>query len=99
VPGGSYHATVTIDHYDHGTGGWSLQYDSTSDAYKPTPAVAKTGTDTWKSAARTVDDTAFAHAGAGFRLANGGDTGTIGSVRVSVTGGNVLALHLCPADG
>ncbi|WP_329372123.1 GH92 family glycosyl hydrolase [Streptomyces sp. NBC_00669] len=101
VPGGSYHATVTIDYYDHGTGSWSLQYDATGNAYKSTAPVAKTGTDTWKTATFTVDDAAFhngENAGTDFRLANSGDTGTIGRVHVSVTGDNVLALHLCPDD-
>jgi predicted alpha-1,2-mannosidase len=101
VPGGAYHATVTIDYYDHGTGNWSLQYDATGNAYESTAPVAKTGTDTWKTATFTVDDAAFhngENAGTDFRLANSGDTGTIGRVHVSVTGDNVLALHLCPAD-
>jgi hypothetical protein len=101
VPGGHYTATVTIDYYDHGTGNWSLQYDSTDGAYKQTPPVAKTGTDTWKTATFTVDDAAFGNrenAGSDFRLANGGDTGTIGRIHVTVTGDNVLALHLCPDD-
>ncbi|MFF4749442.1 GH92 family glycosyl hydrolase [Streptomyces sp. NPDC002514] len=101
VPGGAYHATVTIDYYDHGTGSWSLQYDATSNAYKSTAPVAKTGTDTWKTTTFTVDDAAFhngENGGTDFRLANSGDTGTIGRVHVSVSGDNVLALHLCPAD-
>jgi predicted alpha-1,2-mannosidase len=101
VPGGSYHAVVTIDYYDHGTGSWSMQYDSTSGAYQQSPSVAKTGTDTWKTATFTLDDAAFHNGENGstdFRLANSGDTGTIGRVHVSVTGDNVLALHLCPDD-
>ncbi|MEV5750457.1 GH92 family glycosyl hydrolase [Actinoallomurus sp. NPDC052308] len=101
VPGGHYTATVTIDYYDHGAGSWSLQYDSTDGAYKQSPPVAKTGTDTWKTATFTVDDAAFGNrenAGTDFRLANGGDTGTIGRVHVTVSGDNVLALHLCPDD-
>jgi predicted alpha-1,2-mannosidase len=101
VPGGHYQATVTIDYYDQGSGSWSMQYDSTSGAYKQSPSVAKTGTDTWKTATFTLDDAAFhngENAGTDFRLANSGDTGTIGRVHVSVTGDNVLALHLCPAD-
>ncbi|WP_345349420.1 GH92 family glycosyl hydrolase [Actinoallomurus liliacearum] len=101
VPGGHYTATVTIDYYDHGTGNWSLQYDSTDGAYKQSPSIAKTGTDTWKTATFTVDDAAFGNrenAGSDFRLANGGDVGTIGRVHVTVTGDNVLALHLCPDD-
>lgn len=101
VPGGHYTVKVTIDYYDHGTGDWSLQYDSTDGAYKQSAPVAKTGTDTWKTATFTVDDAAFGNrenAGSDFRLANGGDTGTIGRVHVTVTGDNVLALHLCPDD-
>lgn len=101
VPGGHYKATVTIDYYDHGAGSWSMQYDSTSGAYKQSPSIAKTGTDTWKTATFTVDDAAFhngENAGTDFRLANSGDTGTIGRVHVTVTGDNVLALHLCPGD-
>jgi hypothetical protein len=101
VPGGHYKATVTIDYYDHGAGSWSMQYDSTSGAYKQSPSVAKTGTDTWKTATFTVDDAAFhngENAGTDFRLADNGDTGTIGRVHVTVTGDNVLALHLCPGD-
>ncbi|WP_307795553.1 GH92 family glycosyl hydrolase [Actinacidiphila acididurans] len=101
VPGGTYHATVTIDYYDHGTGNWSLQYDAVGNHYKSTPAVQKTGTDTWKTATFTVDDAAFGNgenAGTDFRVANGGDTGALGRVHVAVSGGNVLALHLCPDD-
>ncbi|MYS22203.1 alpha-mannosidase [Streptomyces sp. SID4948] len=101
VPGGHYTATVTIDYYDHGTGSWSMQYDATGGAYQQSPSVAKTGTDTWKTATFTVDDAAFhngENAGTDFRLANSGDTGTIGRVHVAVTGDNVLALHLCPDD-
>jgi hypothetical protein len=99
--GDGHTATVTIDYYDHGTGSWSLQYDSTSGAYKQSPSVAKTGTDTWKTATFTVDDAAFGNrenAGTDFRLANNGDTGTIARVHVTVTGDKVLALHLCPDD-
>lgn len=101
VPGGTYRATVTVDYYDHGTGSWSLQYDAVGNAYKSTAPVAKTGTDTWKTATFTVDDAAFhngENAGTDFRLANSGDTGTIGRVHTSVTGDNALALHLCPDD-
>ncbi|WP_232792336.1 GH92 family glycosyl hydrolase [Actinacidiphila yeochonensis] len=101
VPGGDYHATVTIDYYDHGTGSWTLQYDAVGNAYKNSAPVQKTGTDTWKTATFTVDDAAFhngENAGTDFRVANGGDTGTLGRVRVAVSGGNVLALHLCPDE-
>lgn len=101
VPGGHYTAVVTIDYYDHGTGSWSMQYDSVGGPYKQSPSVAKTGTDTWKTAVFTLDDAAFhngENAGTDFRLANSGDTGTIGAIHVSVTGDNVLPLHLCPAD-
>ncbi|MFI1093205.1 GH92 family glycosyl hydrolase [Streptomyces sp. NPDC020917] len=102
VPGGGpYHATVTIDYYDHGTGNWTLQYDAVGNTYKNSAPVAKTGTDTWKTATFTVDDAAFhngENAGTDFRVANGGDTGTLGRVHVTVSGGNVLALHLCPDD-
>ena len=101
MPGGHYTATVTIDYYDHGAGSWSMQYDSVNGAYQQSPSVAKTGTDTWKTATFTLDDAAFhnaENAGTDFRLANSGDTGTIGRVHVSVGGDNVLALHLCPAD-
>ncbi|MFJ4923159.1 GH92 family glycosyl hydrolase [Streptomyces sp. NPDC088725] len=101
VPGGDYKATVTVDYYDHGTGSWSMQYDSTTDAFKHSASVAKTGTDTWKTATFTLDDAAFHNAENGntdFRLVNSGDTGTVGSVHVAVSGDNVLALHLCPDD-
>jgi predicted alpha-1,2-mannosidase len=102
VPGGGpYHATVTIDYYDHGTGSWTLQYDAVGNTYKNTAPVVKTGTDTWKTATFTVDDAAFhngENAGTDFRVANGGDVGTLGKVHVAVSGGNVLALHLCPDD-
>lgn len=97
--GSPYHATVTIDYYDHGTGSWALQYDSASGAYKQSPSVAKTGTDTWKTATFTLDDAVFhngENAGSDFRVANSGDAGTLGRVAVTVSGGNVLALHLCP---
>ncbi|MFD4944429.1 hypothetical protein ACFVYE_33280 [Streptomyces sp. NPDC058239] len=63
--------------------------------------MAKTGTDTWKTATFTLDDAAFhngENAGSDFRVTNSGDTGTLGRVQVTVSGGNVLALHLCP-DG
>jgi predicted alpha-1,2-mannosidase len=101
VPGGTYRATVTIDYFDHGTGSWALQYDAVGDAYKSTAPVTRTGTDTWKTATFTVDDAAFhngENAGTDFRLANSGDTGTIGRVHTSVTGERTLPLHLCPDD-
>lgn len=101
VPGGHYTATVTIDYYDHGTGSWSMQYDSTDGPYKQSPSIPKTATDTWKTATFTLPDAAFhngENAGTDFRLANSGDTGTIGRVHVRVMGDTVLALHLCPGD-
>ncbi|MEW2348952.1 GH92 family glycosyl hydrolase [Streptomyces sp. NPDC006684] len=100
VPGGSYRATVSVEYFDHGTGGWSLQYDAVGDAYKSTPEVAKTGTDTWKTAVFEVDDAAFhngENGGTDFRLANSGDAGVVGKVTVATEGEGVLALHLCPA--
>ncbi|MGW5349143.1 GH92 family glycosyl hydrolase [Streptomyces sp. NPDC004031] len=100
--GTSYRATVTIDYFDHGTGTWSLHYDSASAAYKQSEFVQKTGTDTWKTATFTLDDAVFRNgenAGSDFRVANSGDTGTLGRVAVTVSGGNVLALHLCPDAG
>jgi hypothetical protein len=103
VPGGNYHAVVQIDYYDHGTGSWTLQYDSSDPAqkYKSTAPVALTNTDTWKTATFTVDDAGFTgreNNSADFRLGSGGGVGTIAQVHVAVSGDNVLAIHLCPTD-
>jgi hypothetical protein len=104
VPGGNYHAVVQIDYYDDGTGSWTLQYDSSDPAqkYKSTPPVARTNTDTWKTATFTVDDAGFTgreNGAADFRLSSsGGVIGTIARVHVAVSGDNVLAIHLCRTD-
>jgi predicted alpha-1,2-mannosidase len=103
VPGGKYHAVIQIDYYDHGTGSWSVQYDSSDPAqkYKSTPPVARTNTDTWKTATFTVDDAGFTgreNGSADFRLSSNGGDGTISRVHVAVSGDNVLAIHLCPTD-
>jgi predicted alpha-1,2-mannosidase len=105
VPGGTYHAVVTVRYFDHGTDTWALQYDSNdptarNPAYKQAPSIRKTGTDTWKTATITLDDAHFGgreNGSSDFRLANGdGNAETIAQVHVSVSGDNVLAMHLCP---
>ena len=104
VPGGAYHAVVTVRYLDHGTDSFALQYDSTASAsnpaYKETPAVRKTGTDTWKTATFTLDDAHFAgreNGSSDFRIADRGDGAeTYGAVHVAVSGDNVFAMHLCP---
>lgn len=107
VPGGAYYAVVSVRYYDHGTDTFALQYDSnatsSNPAYEETAAVRKTGTDTWKTATFTLDDAHFAgreNGSSDFRFADRGDGAeTYGAVHVSVSGDNVLAMHLCPDGG
>jgi predicted alpha-1,2-mannosidase len=103
VPAGSAHtATIDVDYLDQGTGRWSVQYDSSDPAqkYKGSASVTNTDTGTWKTATFTIPDAGFSNrenAGADFRLATG--TGfVVARVHVSVSGGDILPLHLCPGD-
>lgn len=101
VPGGSaYTATIDVDYFDQGTGTWNVQYDSTGEPYQGSASVTNTNTGTWKTATFTLPDAGFGNrenAGADFRIATGPGFG-IARVHVRVSGGNVLALHLCPGD-
>jgi hypothetical protein len=96
-----------VRYFDHGTDTWALQYDSNDPAagnpgYKQAPSIRKTGTDTWKTATIALVDAHFGgreNGGSDFRLADAdGNAETIAQVDVSVSGDNVLAMHLCP-DG
>ncbi|MDT7800203.1 MAG: hypothetical protein QOI78_3636 [Actinomycetota bacterium] len=101
VPGGSaYQATIDVDYLDQGTGTWNVQYDSTGEPYKGSSSVTNTNTGTWKTATFTLPDAGFGNrqnAGADFRIATGPGF-SIAKVHVRASGGNVLALHLCPGD-
>jgi hypothetical protein len=103
VRGGKYHALFELDYYDHGTGSWAVQYDSSDPAqkYKSTSPLVRTNTDAWKTATFTVDDAGFTgreNSSADFRLSSNGGDGTIARVHLAVSGGNVPAIHLCPTD-
>jgi predicted alpha-1,2-mannosidase len=103
VPGGTpYAATIDVDYLDQGTGTWNVQYDSSdpNQPYKGSSSVTNTGTGTWKTATFTLPDAGFGNrenGSADFRLSVGSGF-VVSRVHVSVSGGNVLALHLCPGD-
>lgn len=102
---GSYAAVFTVEYYDGGTNGWTLDYDSTnpnggplSGAYTPAGSVTESGSDTWKTATFSVPDARFAdreNGGNDFRIASNLPV-TIHSVSVQVTGqlgGNTTELQ------
>ena len=102
---GSYAAVFTVEYYDGGTNGWTLDYDSTnpnggpvSGAYTPAGSVTETGSDTWKTATFSVSNARFAdreNGGNDFRIASNLPV-TIHSVSVQVTGqlgGNTTELQ------
>ncbi|GIH15832.1 GH92 family glycosyl hydrolase [Rugosimonospora africana] len=92
--------TFTVEYYDQGTNGWSLQYDAGtgSAAYTTAVHVTNTGTDTWKTATVTVANSEFANRENGasdFRIASGSPV-IIHSVRLDVSGPAVLPVDLWP---
>jgi predicted alpha-1,2-mannosidase len=93
--------TFTIEYYDSGTSTWSLQYDAAGggSAYTKALGVTNQGTDTWKTATVTVQDSGLANRENGhsdFRIASGSPV-TIHSVRTAISGPGVLPIDLCPA--
>ncbi|WP_203919451.1 glycoside hydrolase family 3 C-terminal domain-containing protein [Rugosimonospora africana] len=104
VPGGTYQATAYVSYYDHGTGSWDIQYDSFADvsnnAFRDSVRVTDTGTDTWKTAVVPLPDAALSNRENGstdLRLNIGVGAQAIGRIGLSVTGDNVVPVHLCPA--
>ncbi|HEY2673008.1 MAG TPA: GH92 family glycosyl hydrolase [Rugosimonospora sp.] len=92
--------TFTVQYYDQGTDGWSLQYDAGTGAAAYTTAlhVTETGTGTWKTATVTVPDSQFANHENGasdFRIASGSPV-IIHSVQLQVSGPGVLPIDLWP---
>jgi predicted alpha-1,2-mannosidase len=104
VPGGNYQATAYVSYYDHGTSSWDIQYDAASpaSAYQNSAEVTDTNTDTWKTATIPLPGAAFSdgeNGGTDFRLNIGsGGQVVIGRVGLTVTGSNVLAMHLASAQ-
>jgi predicted alpha-1,2-mannosidase len=99
VPGGNYQATAYVSYFDHGTGNWNIQYDSAApnSAYQNSPRITDTNTDTWKTAVIPLAGAAFSNrenGGTDLRLNIGTGVQTIGRVAFTVTGDNVLAMHL-----
>jgi predicted alpha-1,2-mannosidase len=97
---GDFAATVTIDYYDSGTGGWQLQYDKHSgSAYTGIANVTNTNTNTWKSITVALPDAAVSEGEnnqADFRIA-GGSPVTVHSVTATISGTGVLPMNLCPS--
>jgi predicted alpha-1,2-mannosidase len=103
VPGGNYQATAYVSYYDHGTASWNIQYDSATPnaAFQNSAQVTNTNTDTWKTAAIPLGGAGFSNrenGGNDFRLNIGSGSQTIGRVALTITGSNVLAMHLAPAQ-
>ncbi|HEY2041918.1 MAG TPA: GH92 family glycosyl hydrolase [Jatrophihabitans sp.] len=103
VPGGDYQATAYVSYFDHGTGSWNIQYDSAApdSAYQNSPRITDTNTDTWKTAVIPLPGAAFSSRENGstdLRLSIGTGVQVIGRVAFSVTGANVLAMHLASAQ-
>jgi predicted alpha-1,2-mannosidase len=103
VPGGQYDATAYVSYFDQGTGSWSIQYDSYGDvsnnAYRDSARVTNTDTGTWKTATIPLPEAAFGsreNGGSDLRLNIGAGGQVIGRVAFTVTGDNVLAMHLAP---
>ena len=101
VPGGTYDATAYVRYFDHGTGSWDIQYDATDAAYKDSVRITDTNTDTWKTAVIPLPGAHLAsreNGGTDLRLNIGNGTQAIGRLALTVTGDNVLAMHLAPVD-
>jgi hypothetical protein len=103
VPGGNYQATAYVSYYDHGTASWGIQYDSAAPnaAYQNSAQVTDTNTNTWKTAVIPLNGAAFSsreNGGTDFRLNIGSGGQTIGRMALTITGSNVLAMHLAPAQ-
>jgi hypothetical protein len=105
VPGGTYQASANVSYFDHGTGSWDIQYDSFADvpnnAFRDSVHVTDTGTDTWKTAVVPLPDAALSNRENGstdLRFNIGVGTQAIGRVAFTVTGDNVVPVHLCSAS-
>lgn len=92
---GQFQATFTVDYYDESDYAWVLQYDSNNPAgtlggaYTTAGTVTNAGTNTWKTAAFTVDDARFAgreNGATDFRVASSAGPITIHRVQVVVSG-------------
>jgi predicted alpha-1,2-mannosidase len=105
VPGGRYQATAYVSYYDHGTGSWDIQYDSygsvPNNAYRDSARVTDTGTDSWKTAVIPLPEASLSgreNGGTDLRLNIGAGAQAIGRIAITVTGDNVLALHLATVE-
>jgi beta-glucosidase len=105
VPGGTYQANAYVSYYDHGTASWDIQYDSFADvpnnAFRDSVHVTDTNTDTWQTAVVPLPDAALTNRENGhtdLRLNIGVGTQMIGRVAFTVTGDNVVPVHLCAAQ-
>jgi hypothetical protein len=97
---GNFTATFAIQYLDAGTNSWTLQYDSSGDAYAPALTVTNQGTNTWQTATVTVNDARFAqreNEQTDFRIASASPV-TIHSVMTTVSGPGVLAMNLCAGE-
>lgn len=66
--GNARDAFVTVEYFDSGTGTFGLQYDSTSQANRATPLIARGDTNQWRRATFYLSDAYFSNA-----QANGSD--------------------------
>jgi beta-glucosidase len=105
VPGGTYQANAYVSYYDHGTDSWDIQYDSfanvSNNAFRDSVHVTDTNTDTWKTAVIPLPDAALTNRENGhtdLRLNIGVGVQAIGRVAFTVTGDNVVPVHLVSAQ-
>jgi hypothetical protein len=95
---GTTSATFTVDYFDAGTDGWSLQYDAHGgSAYQGAGSVQNQGTDTWRTATFTVPDAGFAdreNEQTDFRIATGMPL-IVSGVHLTASGPAVLPMDLC----
>jgi subtilisin-like proprotein convertase family protein len=63
LPSAGQRVRISVDYLDRGTGQFALQYDAAGNNQKTAVTVAKTNTNTWKTASAIVTDWAFRNQG------------------------------------
>ena len=63
LPSAGQRVRISVDYLDRGTGQFALQYDAAGNNQKTAFTVAKTNTNTWKTASAIVTDWAFRNQG------------------------------------
>ena len=90
---------VLVDYYDGGTGAITLQYDSSTAAYKNDATVNLTGVNTWKQARFVLADAHFGNrqnGGADFRIHGGSNVFHLDVVSVTANRPPAQAPYLDP---